>query len=783
MFELDEHDYSEDDLRGSTTVARTIKQRRLWDAEQYSKGNERQMIHRAQAGRREFLRTSIKTAGTLVLGFRLPGCTKAQEPAPGRTVTTFKPNAWLRIASDNQITVLVEKPELGQGSRTYTAMMIAEELEVDWSNISVEQAPTVPWIYRGLRTGGSGGVANSFVPMRKVGAQAREMLITAAAQHWQVKRRDCRAENGSIVHSPTNRRLRYGELVDAASDVPPVSPDEITLKQPKDFRFIGKPIPRIDVPSKVDGSAGFGIDVRVPGMLFAVIARCPFFGGKVHSFEAAAAKAVAGVQAVFPVPPLPRHFNTAGGVAVVADSTWAAIQARKALVLKWENGPGSNETTETLHNLVERQASAPPTFIAVNRGDAVKVLAATVKKVEASYESPFQAHATMEPMNTTVHVRDHEIEVWSPTQFADEIQNEIVALSGFPPDRVIVHMTLSGGSFGRRYQWDYAAEAWQVAKEMKKPVQLLWTREDDMQHDFYRPYNYQRLSGGFDGKGNLLAWTTRVVTTPIAGSNLYTGFTDSPEALKDPATIAALEWYGADIAPYSIPNFRLDYAPANSVVPRSWWRSVSSSYTAFAKECFLDELAHAKGRDPLQFRLDLLTDKAPKTMRVRTVLELAAERAGWGKTLPRGRGRGLACRLGDTCSAQVAEVFVDNDGTVSVTRVVSAVDCGIAVNPDGVRAMTEGAINFALTAVLTGEITIKNGAVEQSNFHDYQVLRIKQAPEIEVHIVPSNEDPSGVGELGVMLAPPAVANAVFAATGVRVRRLPINPRLLKRSQP
>lgn len=739
------------------------------------------MLPRAQVGRRRFLRTSVQTAGALVLGFHLPGCNSAQKPASRRKVTAFEPNAWLRIAADNQITVLVEKPELGQGSRTYTAMLIAEELEVDWSAIRVEQAPTVPSIYRGLRTGGSGGVANSFVPMRKVGAQAREMLITAAAQKWEVKRRECRAENGSIVHGPTNRRLRYGELVDAASDVPPVSPEEITLKQPKDFRFIGKPMPRVDVPSKVNGSAGFGIDVRMPGMLFAVIARCPFFGGKLQSFEAAAAKAVSGVRAVFPVPPLPRHFNTAGGVAVVADSSWAAIRGRKALVLKWENGPGSNETTESLHYLVERQASAPPTFIAVNRGDAVKVLAGNVKKVEASYESPFQAHATMEPMNTTVHVRHHEIEVWSPTQFADEIQSEIAALSGVPADRVIVHMTLSGGSFGRRYQWDYAAEAWQVAKEMNKPVQLLWTREDDMQHDFYRPYNYQRLSAGFDDKGNLVAWATRVITTPIAGSNLYTGFTESPEALKDPEMIAALEWFGADIAPYSIPHFHLDYSPVSSVVPRSWWRSVSSSYTAFAKECFVDELAHAEGRDPLQFRLDLLTDKTRNTMRVREVLQLAAEKAGWGKPLPKRRGRGLACRLGDTCSAQVAEVFVDNDGTVHVTRVVSAVDCGIAVNPDGVRAMTEGAINFALSPVLIGEITIKNGAVEQSNFHDYQVLRIKQAPEVEVHIVSSNEDPSGVGELGAMLAPPAVANAVFAATGVRVRRLPIDPRLLKPS--
>jgi isoquinoline 1-oxidoreductase beta subunit len=317
---------------------------------------------------------------------------------------------------------------------------------------------------------------------------------------------------------------------------------------------------------------------------------------------------------------------------------------------------------------------------------------------------------------------------------------------------------------------------------MKPPVQLLWTREDDMQHDFYRPYNYQRLTASFDDRGEVAAWSTRIVTTPIAGSNLYTGFTESPETLRDPATVAALEWYGADIAPYSIPNFRLDYSSADSLVPRSWWRSVSSSYTPFAKECFIDELAHARGRDPLQYRMDLLEDASPETARVRRVLELAAKSANWGKPLPKGQGQGIASRLGGSCSAQVAEVSVDADGTVHVHRVVSVVDCGIAVNPDGVRAMTEGAINFALTAVLSGEITIRDGAVEQSNFHDYQVLRISQAPEVEVHIVPSLEEPSGVGELGAMLLPPAVANAVFAATGVRVRRLPIDPRTLKRSK-
>jgi isoquinoline 1-oxidoreductase beta subunit len=740
------------------------------------------MAPQAQVSRRHFLKTSAQTAGAFILGFYLPARMQTQEPTPGRPVEVFKPNAWLRITADNRVTVLVEKPELGQGSRTYTPMMIAEELEVDWSAINVEQAPTIPSIYQNLRTGGSGGVVNTYTQMRQVGAQAREMLITAAAQQWKAKKSDCRAESGAVVHSPSNRRLSYGELVVAASALPLLNPEEVTLKQPKDFRLIGRPLARTDVPSKVDGSAGFGIDVRVPGMLFAVIARCPSFGGKLKSFDATAAKALAGVRAVFPVSPLPRHFNTAGGVAVVADSTWSAMQARKALVLTWENGPGATESTETTGKLVAQRAVAPPTFIAHDRGDAPEALTGSSKKVDAFYESPFQAHATMEPMNTTVQVRDHEIEVWSPTQFSDEVQKEIAELSGFPLDKVIVHMTLSGGSFGRRYQWDYAAEAWQVAKETKKPVQLLWTREDDMQHDFYRPYNYQRLSGAFDAQGKLAAWSTRLVTTPIAGSNLYTGFTESPETLEDPATIAALEWYGADVAPYSIPNFRLEYAPADSVVPRSWWRSVASSYTPFAKECFIDELAHASGRDPFQFRMDLLSDKSPETARLRTVLELAAQNAGWGKPLPKGRGRGIACRVGGSYSAQVAEVSVDEDGTVQVHRVVSAVDCGIAVNPDGVRAMTEGAINFALTAVLSGEITIKDGAVEQSNFHDYEVLRINQAPEIKVHIVSSTEDPSGVGELGAMLVPPAVANAVFAAAGVRVRRLPIDPQLLKGSQ-
>jgi isoquinoline 1-oxidoreductase subunit beta len=731
--------------------------------------------------RRKFLSEGLGVSSALLLGFQSPVSGRVRRPASSAAAEAFVPNAWLRITPDNRITILAEKPELGQGSWTYTAMLVAEELELDWTTIQLEQAPTIPSIYQGLRTGGSGGAAASFLPLRQVGAQARDMLRTAAATHWRVPLQECLARNGNIVHTPSNRRLTYGQLAMLAARLPAVALGEASLKRAEDFRVIGQDIPRVDLHSKVTGSAKFGLDVRVSSMLYAVIARCPHFGGRLKSLDAAAARAVAGVRAVFQIPPLPRRFNTAGGVAVVADSTWAALQGRKALTLEWETGPGGGESTATLRRRVLQAVSAPATFTAFDRGDAIAAIEAAAKRHHASYESPFQAHATMEPMNTTVHVRDHEIEIWSPTQFADEIQREVSALSGYSIDKVIVHMTFSGGSFGRRYQWDYAAEAFQVAMVMHRPVQLMWTREDDMQHDFYRPYNFQWLSAGFDAHGGLTAWHTRIVTTPIAGTNLYTDQTESAENLQDPATVAALEWYGADVEPYSVPHHRIDYAPVESAVPRSWWRSVSSSHTAFAKECFVDELAHLAGRDPLQFRLELLPENDAKSRRVRRVLQLAADKAAWGEPLPKGCGRGIACRSGGSVSAQVAEVAVGNDGSVRILRVVSAVDCGMAINPDGVRAMTEGAINFALTAVLFGEITIEHGRVAQSNFHDYRVLRLNEAPEIDVHIVPSLEEPTGVGELGSMLIGPAVANAIFYATGIRVRRLPINRKLLRGS--
>ena len=741
-----------------------------------------------EINRREFLKTSASGGAAFLLGFYLPKRGRAQVSSPGEAAV-FKPNTWLRITRDNQITVLVENPEMGQGPRTMETMLLADELEADWSTIQVEQAPVVPEVYHHLKTGGSGGAEWAWGHMRQAGAQAREILLTAAAQRWGVAKTECRAREGAVIHAATNRRLTYGELVEAAAKLPPIGIDTIPLKPPAEYRIIGRPLPRVDVPAKVDGSAQFGIDVRIPGMLFAVISRCPQFGGKLISFDATAAKAVPGVRAVFAIPPIgfipkmERNINSAGGVAIVADSTWAALKGREALKISWDKGLG-NESTDSLRKLFQEQAAAPPSYVAANQGDALKTLVSSPKKVEATYELPFQAHATMEPMNTTVHVHDDHIEVWSPTQIGEVHRDLIAQLSGLSPDKVTVHMTFCGGSFGRRYQWDYAAQAWQVAKEVEQPVQLLWTREDDIQHDFYRPYSYHRMSGGLDESGAIVAWSHRIVSTSIRA------VFDSPESLKDPKHVASQELGGANVIPYMAANFRLDYAPAESAVPRAWWRSVESSFNAFAVECFVDELAHAAGRDPYEFRMSLVpesrklgVDEPLDTSRFRAVLQLAAEKSGWGKPLPAGHGRGIACFFSfGSYIAQVAEVSVETDGTVRVNRVVSVVDCGTPVNPDGVRAMTEGAINYALTPVLTGEITIKDGAVEQSNFHDYQVLRMDRAPDIEVHIVPSTANPGGMGEPGVPPLAPAFANAVFAATGKRLRRLPVDPQLLKQSQ-
>lgn len=708
-------------------------------------------------------REAVETGIALMIGFALPLRGKS-----GPEKNEF--NAWVRISSDNQITVLAETPEMGQGTRTANIMMLADELELDWSSVRWEQAPTIPRLYKDLEAGGSSGTTRMWLKLRKAGAQAREMLLAAAAQRWGVDVKECRATDGAIVHAPSGRRIVYGELVQDAVRLPVPDPDHVPLKNPKDFRVIGKPLQRVDIPGKLDGSAIFGLDVRRPGMLYAVIARPPHFGGKALHVDESDAKASPGVKAVFAVPAIgyvsaiDRNLNVAGGVAVIADSTWNAMQGRKALNITWDQG--QDESTATLQGQFRERAAGPPSVVNVDRGKVEEVLMGAAKTIEADYEFPFQAHATMEPMNTTVHVReDGKIDVWSPTQIPAIAQRTIAALAGIAPEKVKVQLMLSGGSFGRRFQWDYLAEAYTVAKNVKVPVQLVWTREDDMQHDFYLQYSFQRMRAVLEDDGRIAAWWYREVTTPIS-----TVFHDptKPQAPKD------MEDSNGE-TPYDTANFRADYAPVFSVVPRAWWRSVSSPFQVFAIECFIDELAHAAGKDPLHYRLERLrADKKGEADKLRSVLQLVEQKSNWGHPLPKGQGRGVACCVfGRTAVAHVADVSVVGE-TIHVLRVVSAVHCGLAVNPESVRAQIEGAINYALTPVLHGEISIKDGGVQQSNFHNYQVARMKDAPEIEVHLVPPTTEPSnGVGEGGVPPLAPAVVNAVFAATGKRMRRLPI----------
>ena len=721
--------------------------------------------------RRAFLKTGAAGGAALVVGFRFSIDALAQEAQEKKKPSPF--DAWIHIDKSGTVTLITAKSEMGQGALTAMPMILAEELEVDWNGVRVEQAPTDPSIYD-HGTGGSGSVAGSWLPLRQAGAAAREMLVRAAATAWNVEPATCRAEKGFIVHGPRRRRLAYGELVEAASKLPIPDFNKVPLKNPDDFHIVGQSIARTDIPSKVDGSARFGIDVRVPGLLYAVVARCPTFGGKAARFDATKAKAIAGVRHVLEIPAVGAGAHTAGGIAVVADSTWAAMQGRQALQIDWDHGPHASESSQTLRQASETIAAQPGKVVR-NEGDAAATLVGAEQKVDAVYELPFQAHATMEPMNCTVDIRADRAEAWSPTQAPDWTRSAIAQVTGLPPPSINVHTTLMGGGFGRRYQADFVVEAAQVGKAVGAPVQLLWTREDDMQHDFYRPFAYHRLSGAVDAKGNAVAWHHRIVSTSIRS------FWDPPDRVKPEAS----EIGGAVDLAYAVPNLRVEYAPVPSGVPVAWWRSVEASLNAFVVEGFIDELAAAAKADPLAFRQRLLaeprmikqppdSESALDTRRFKGVLDLAAAKAGWGSPLPAGRGRGIACAFSfDSYVAEVAEVSVDKAGLPHVHRVVCAVDCGRAVNPDGVRAQVESAVVYGLSAALKGAITIAGGRAEQSNFHDFEVMRIQEMPVVEVHLVASTERPTGIGEPGLPPAAPAVANAIFAATGKRLRRLPI----------
>jgi isoquinoline 1-oxidoreductase beta subunit len=724
--------------------------------------------------RRDFLKTSAAGGTALVIGFHLSPSAFAGQAENQEKKTPNPFDAWVRITQDNHVTLILGKSEMGQGIMTALPMILAEELCVGWKQVRVEQAPTNPKIYD-LGTGGSGSVAGSWLPLRRAGAAAREMLITAAAQKWQVSPDTCKAAAGQVVHGHPQRHLSYGELVETAAKLPIPNLNTVPLKNSDDFTVVGHDMHRFESRAKSTGAAKFGIDSRPAGTLFAVVARCPVFGGKLVSFDAAKAKAVPGVRDVIPFETKGRGASTTGGVAVLADNSWAAMQGRNALEVKWDEGPAAKESSEELHKQFLANAAKGGNALR-NDGDADSALAASSKKVEAVYELPFAAHACMEPMNCTVQIHPDGAEAWIPTQAPQWAQGVIAEAAKLPPEKVIVNTTLMGGGFGRRYQADFVMEAAQVAaKSAGKPVMVLWTREDDMQHDFYRPASYHKLQGALDANGNLAAWKHFQTSTSIAAKW-------SEKGMNDPG----LGEFGSGATiPYVTPNLHIEYTHAESSVPRAWWRSVEHSSSGFVIESFIDELAAAAGQDPLAFRLKLIgndrkipmfqEDKEPplNTARLKGVLQLAAEKAGWGKPLPKGRGRGIATFYSfNSYTAAVAEASVEG-GAVKVHRLVYAVDCGRPINPEGVRAQIESAAIYGLSAALHDAITIKDGRVEQSNFNDYSMPRINETPLTEVHVVMSKEDPTGIGEPGLPVVTPAVCNAIFNATGRRIRRLPI----------
>ena len=693
--------------------------------------------------RRDFLQASGAIGAALVIPFRIQG------------TASFAPNAWLRIGTDDSVLVLVDRSEMGQGVATALPQLLAEELEADWSKIRFEFAPAEPAYFNPLfgaqGTGGSTSVRAAWKPLREAGARARSMLIAAAAQAWGVDAATCRAERNAVLHAASGRRLTYGQLAQRAARLP--VPTTVTLKDPKDWRIVGKATPRLDTRFKVNGSAQFGIDVRVPGMLTALVARSPVFGGKVQRFDAAAARAVPGVRQVVQI---------SSGVAVLADGYWPALQGRDALTVVWDEGPVAAVSSATIGQLFAERANQPGAVARHEGGDPDAALSGAAQRVAAVYQMPFLAHATMEPMHCTAHVRSDGVDIWAPTQFQTGAQGAGARIGGVPPEKVAVHTTYLGGGFGRRFELDFIIEALETSKAAGGvPVKVVWSREDDMRHAQYRPASYHALRAGLDAAGKPVAWTHRVVAPSIM-ERVF------PGSVQNGLDREAVE--GAAGVPYATPNVHVDYVLTDTGIPVGFWRSVNNSFNAFAVETFIDELAAAAKQDPYEYRRGLLAN-AP---RHRGVLELAAAKAGWGTPLPAGRARGIAVHKSfESFVAQVAEVSVSPEGTVRVHRVVCAVDCGVAVNPSTIVAQMQSGIVYGLAAALTGAITIDRGRVVESNFHDYPVLRLADMPAVEVHLVVSTEEPGGVGEPGTPPIAPAVCNAIFALTGKRIRSLPI----------
>ncbi|TMJ55619.1 MAG: xanthine dehydrogenase family protein molybdopterin-binding subunit, partial [Alphaproteobacteria bacterium] len=665
--------------------------------------------------RRSFLQVGAAAGGGLMLSLRLPFATGEAKAADAND---FAPNAFIRIGGDGQIVLTMPYVEMGQGTYTSIPMLIAEDLEVDLKQVRLEHAPPNEKLYGnpllgGIQaTGNSNAIRASWQPLREAGAIARTMLVSAAAKRWNVDPASCRAQSGEVLHTPTGRSIQYGELVADAAHMP--VPESVTLKRPEDFKLIGTPAKRLDAPAKVNGTAVYGIDVRPPGVKIATLAQSPVFGGRVKSVDDGAAKTVKGVRQIV---------RLDDAVAVVADHMGAAKKGLAALVIEWDDGPHARLNTQEIVDKLEKATlnSGP---VAQNIGNSDAAMASAVTKVEATYEVPFLAHATMEPMNCTVHLRKDGCEVWVGSQAVARAQAAAAKTAGLPLDKVVVHNHLIGGGFGRRLEIDGVIRAVQIAQHVDGPVKVVWTREEDIQHDMYRPYFFDRMSAGLDGKGMPVAWNHR-----FAGSSIIARW--APPFFNnglDPDTTE-----GAINLAYALPNLHVEYLRVEPPgVPTAFWRSVGPSHNVFVTESFMDEVAAAAKQDPVACRRALLN----KSPRAKVVLELAAQKAGWGQPLPKGVGRGVSVQFAfATYMAQVAEVEVSRDGAVRVRRVVCAVDCGTVVNPDTVQAQIQSAIIFGITAALYGEITVKDGRVEQTNFDAYQILRMNEAPAVEVHIV------------------------------------------------
>ncbi len=723
---------------------------------------------RVDLDRRTFLKSSLEAGAGLTIGVVFaPLAAGAQGAGPGmagrRAVTdgAFEPNAFVRISPDNTVTVIAKHLEMGQGVFTGLATLVAEELDADWDQVVVRAAPADASRYNNLfwgpmqGTGGSTAIANSFMQMRQAGAAARQMLIAAAAERWSVPASEIDVSGGIVSHSASARRATFGDLAVAAAGQ--AMPAEVALKDAADFRLIGRPLPRKDGSGKIDGSAVFTQDVKLDGMLTALVAHPPRFGARVSKVDSSQARSVAGVSAIHEIPT---------GVAVVATDFWSASKGRDALRIDWDES-GAIDVSSGQLMARYRELAETPGRVARHEGSGEEALDGAAQRLEASFEFPYLAHASMEPMNCVIRLDDGSCEVWNGEQLHTGDQMALGKVLGISPEQVRINTLFAGGSFGRRANpsSDYLLEAASIAKAMggKAPVKLIWTREDDMRAGWFRPMYFHKLHAGLDGDGMPIAWQHRIVGQSIAAGTAF-----ESGLVKDGIDSTSVE--GASNLPYAIPNIAVELHTTDVGVPVQWWRSVGSTHTAFAVECFIDELAHAAGRDPVEYRLELLKDHP----RHRAVLQLVAERAGWGKPLPDGRARGVALHESfNTRVAQVAELARQADGKFSVERVVIAVDCGIAINPDVIKAQMEGGMGYGLSATLESAITIDNGSVVEGNFDGYRVLRMHQMPEIEVHIVRSAEAPTGVGEPATPVIAPAVANALFVLNGKRARRLPL----------